>query len=432
MKIYCSGIGGIGLSAYAALQNAEGHLVRGSDRAGSALIEDLLRQGIEVNLNQDGAFLPDDTDLFVYSEAIPDDAPERVKARQLGIKSISYFQALGEYLTERNLTVIAICGTHGKSSTTAMAAKVFVDAGKDPTVVVGTKVQDLDGRNWRKGESTLAIIEACEYRGSFLHLSPSTILMTNVDGDHFDVYPSIEAYQQSFVEFAKKLPSDGVLVTHESNADCRRVAEATGKRVVDADLSPAPELGPAVPGEHMQQNAALVVALSQTQGIAQTSIESSLKKFRGTWRRMERKGTLPGDIQVIDDYAHHPREISATIQAMKSAYPDRRIVCLFQPHLRSRTHQFYKEFTEAFHGAQVVLLTDPYEARSDASDPIDMKKFADDITSASQVESLTLGSLADAERKVQQLLSPHDLLIVMGAGSIGDVAERLLQSPKSV
>ena len=156
MKIFCSGIGGIGLSAYAALQHAAGHQVTGSDRSGSVLIDDLRKQGITVTLTQDGSAIPPDADLFVYSEAIAKESPERRRAEELAVQSESYFQALGQL--SRGKRVIAVCGTHGKSSTTAMAARVLGDAGLDPTVVVGTKVRELDGRNWRKGTSDIFLV----------------------------------------------------------------------------------------------------------------------------------------------------------------------------------------------------------------------------------------------------------------------------------
>ncbi len=186
MKIYCSGIGGIGLSAYAALQKLAGHTVFGSDRSESALLDDLRSQGIGIVLDQSGAAVPKDCDLFVYSEAIPESSPERQKAKEYGSMQKSYPAAVGDL--SRGSRLICICGTHGKSSTTAMAARLLIETGKDPTVVVGTKLKELGGRNWRRGKSDIFLLETCEYRNSFHQYSPRIILMTNCDGDHFDVY----------------------------------------------------------------------------------------------------------------------------------------------------------------------------------------------------------------------------------------------------
>ncbi|MFH1670152.1 MAG: Mur ligase domain-containing protein, partial [Patescibacteria group bacterium] len=300
MKIYCSGIGGIGLSAYAALENANGHEVLGSDRSESEILKKLRDQGISVALNQDGTFIPNDIDLFVYSEAIPKDAPERRRAEALGIKMQSYFEALGEL--SQNNTVIAVCGTHGKSSTVAMAARVLIAAGKDPTIVAGTKLKELDKSNCRKGESDLFLLEACEYRRSFLALSPNIILMTNVDGDHFDAFDSVEDYQEAFVEFLKSLSMNGQVITHMEDADCERVSKESGKEIIDADEFPLPKLS--VPGKHMQQNAQLVLGLAQALDIPQEKALKALSGYAGCWRRMEVKGEYGDGITVIDDYAH--------------------------------------------------------------------------------------------------------------------------------
>ena len=413
MKIYCSGIGGIGLSAYAALQNAFGHDVSGSDHALTPLTEDLSFQGITVFDTQDGSHVPEDADLFVYSEAIPETAPERVRAKEYGIKQLSYFGALGEVSKDQN--VIAVCGTHGKSSTTAMAAKVLIDAGLDPTVIVGTKVPQLDGRNWRKGGSDLFLLEACEYRGSFLNLHPNVILMTNVDGDHFDAYGSLEEYQNAYKEFIDRLPEDGVLITHMEDPDCSGVASG---QIIDADQLSSPALS--VPGRHMQENAQLVVALADHLGIEATE---SLKEFGGTWRRFEHKGDTANGVTVIDDYAHHPVEIAATVAAAREAYPGRRIVCFFQPHMHDRTIRFYNDFLICFDGADLVLTTDIYDARPDVEkDTVDIEQFTADI----HAESLYLGALEQAKNALPGHLQEGDVLLVMGAGTVTQVATDLV------
>jgi UDP-N-acetylmuramate--alanine ligase len=360
VKIYCSGIGGIGLSAYASLQKHAGHEVLGSDRADSALLDDLRSQGIAIFLDQTGASVPSDADVFVYSEAIPESAPERMIAKEYGIKQMSYPQAIGEL--SKGSTLISICGTHGKSSTTAMAARLLMQAGKDPTVVVGTKMKELDGKNWRKGSGDLFVLESCEYRRSFHNYSPKIILLTNCDGDHFDYYTGKEDYQEAFMEFIDKLPEDGLLITHMSDPDCRAVAEMAGKRTIDADVFPLLDL--ATPGRHMQENAQLVLALAQVLEIPQTEAEKVVSGYSGSWRRMEEKGMYKGSVQVIDDYGHHPREIRATIEALRSKFPERRIVCAFQPHTHDRTLKLYNDFTTAFSGLDIVVVTNVYDRKT--------------------------------------------------------------------
>jgi len=425
MKIYCSGIGGIGLSAYAALQNANGHEVLGSDRAESEILQRLREQGISVALNQDGTFIPEDTDLFVYSEAIPKDAPERRRAEELGVKMQSYFEALGE-LSQNNM-VIAVCGTHGKSSTVAMASRVLIEVGRDPTIVAGTKLKELNDSNWRKGESDLFLLEACEYRRSFLALSPNIILMTNVDGDHFDAFDSIEDYQKAFVEFLKSVSMGGQVVTHMEDADCERVSKESGKTTIDADTFPLAELS--VPGKHMQQNAQLVIGLAKILDIPQKEALSALAGYTGCWRRMEVKGECCDGVTVIDDYAHHPREIEATIEAAMTAYPDRRLVCVFQPHMHDRTLKLYEDFTKCFKGADLALVTDVYDARSDVeTEKVNMSAFIEDIAQESAVASVYGFDLKRTESMLKEdILQTGDVLLCLGAGDITSLACSLVR-----
>lgn len=423
MKIYCSGIGGIGLSAYAALQAANGHTVLGSDRSDSQTIKDVRASGIEVFLNQDGSNIPSDCDLFVYSEAIPADSPERIRARDFGIPSQSYFHALGE-LT-RDTFVIAVCGTHGKSSTTAMVAKILIDAKKDPSVVIGTKMKELEGGNWRKGDSDIFVVEACEYRRSFHYLSPDIVILTTVDGDHFDSFTGIEDYREAFVTFLKRLPQDGVVIAHGSDEDCRNVALASGKQMLDADVVELPGMG--VPGEHMRQNGRLAIKLSEHLSIDPAQARESLKNFHGTWRRMEIKGTTAKGAIVIDDYAHHPLEIRATLKAMREAYPEKKITCVFQPHTHDRTRKLYSEFCASFIDADVVIIPNIYNARSDIETAtVDVPSFVDDIGKVSNTEAHDGKDLAQTLEILKKQQTADDVIIVMGAGDITKLASQLV------
>ncbi len=426
MIIYCAGIGGMGLSAYAAYQNSLGHAVLGSDRAESAIVADLRSQGVTVYPEQDGSRVPRDADIFVYSEAISEASPERTKAAAYGIPSVSYFQALGD-LT-RGTRLVAVCGTHGKSSTTSMVAKVLLESGSDPSVIVGTKARDLDGRNWRRGAGDLFLVEACEYRRSFLHLSPQVILLTNADGDHFDYYQSQEDYESAFVEFASSLPPDGVIVMHGNDPVSARIAAKSGRRVLDADQLPLPIVG--VPGEHMRRNAQLVVALAQHLGLDRETVFRSLRAYAGCWRRMEVRGTWKGSVTVVDDYGHHPVEIRATIQAMREAYPDRRLVVVFQPHTHDRTLKLYRAFTQAFRGADTVIIPNIYDARRERdSGTVDVAAFVRDIAKASQVTAIDGHSLQDTEQLLRNtVLQANDVLLCMGAGDITELAGKMLEA----
>lgn len=424
MNIYCSGIGGIGLSAYASLQRSLGHNVSGSDSGTSGLLDTLRGQGISISSLQDGSAIVPDTHLFVYSEAVPPEHPERERARMLGIPSQSYFQALGDL--SRGSFVIAVCGTHGKSSTTAMAARVLLSAGKDPTVVVGTKVPELDGRNWRKGGGEIFLLEACEYRKSFHFLSPDLILLTTVDGDHFDYYTDISAYEEAFREFFHLLPVDGSVVIHGDDPASCRVAGAAGRTIVNADRYSLPILS--VPGRHMQENARLVLAMADVLGISQESTLSSLAGFQGTWRRMEVKGIRSDGVMVVDDYAHHPREIRATIEAMRGQYPERRMVCVFQPHTHDRTRKLYRDFTQAFRGVDVVVIPHIYAVRTESDgEEVDLPAFLRDVRKGSGSTvfgGFTLGETATFLH--EEVLRAGDLLLCMGAGDITGLAQRMM------
>ncbi len=424
MKIFCSGIGGIGLSAYASLMRKAGHEVFGSDRAESPLIEDLRSQGITVVLDQSGTAIPDGTDLFVYSEAIPDDAPERVAARAKNIREISYPHAVGELSKGKKL--IAICGSHGKSSTTAMVARLLIDAGLDPTVVVGTKLRELDGRNWRQGNSEWFVLEACEYRRSFLYYEPSFILLTNADVDHLDYYKSQEDYRDAFVEFTKKLSTDGVVITHMSDEESAAIATASGHETMDADNEPMISLK--TPGVHMQHNAQLALSLAKKLDIPADKATEILGGFAGTWRRMEEKGVILDDVLVIDDYGHHPVEIRATLEALSEAHSHRRLVCVFQPHTHDRTIKLYDDFIESFASADVVVIPNVYDARHQIETAaVDVPKFVQDIAEASGVQAIDGKSLKETEDMLgRDILQTHDLLVIMGAGDVTKLATSLV------
>lgn len=423
MKIYCSGIGGIGLSAYASMMRAAGHTVLGSDRSESELLADLRSQGIGVMLNQDGSEVPKDAELFVYSEAIPEAAPERKAAKSYGIPQKSYPEAVAELTKGHRL--IAVCGTHGKSSTTAMAARMMLDSGMDPSIVVGTKMNELNNRNWHKGQGNDFVLEACEYRRSFLNYKPQIILLTTCDGDHFDYFESQEDYRKAFLEFIRSLPPDGVLITHMSDPDCAAVARESGKSVIDADTNPLPKIS--VPGMHMQQNAQLALALAEHLGLDLTTAKKSLEGFRGTWRRMEQCGQTKEGAIVYDDYGHHPREIRATIEGLRTKFPDRKLFCVFQPHTHDRTLKLWDDFAKSFGGANLVIIPNVYDARAHLEKKtVDLPAFLKAIEDQSGVPAVNGQNFEETERTVHALAQEGDIVLCMGAGDITNLATNLL------
>lgn len=402
-----------------------GHDVSGSDRTDSALLEDLRSQGIATTLKQDGSNLPKNIDLFVYSEAIPQDSPERKEAERRSIRQISYFQAIGELTAGSNL--IAVCGTHGKSSTTAMAASVLIAAGFDPSVIVGTKLPLLGGKNWRRGAGDLWIVEACEYRRSFLHLKPKMILLTNADGDHFDYFRDPDDYHAAFVEFVSSLPADGIVIAHGKDEQSMKIVSDAKKKWIDADLLPLPILS--IPGIHMQKNALLVSALGKHLGISETVTANALQTYAGSWRRMEVKGTVHG-ITVIDDYAHHPLEIRATLSAMREKFAGRRIVAVFQPHTNHRTLKLWDDFASSFTDADAVMVTSIYGARAEKdTEKADESAFAEAIFGRSRKHCIASGSLEKTEQILcSDIAKTGDVIVIMGAGDSTNLSDSLISS----
>ncbi len=423
MRIFCSGIGGIGLSAYASHMKAAGHDVSGSDKNDSPLIQSLAKQGIRVSLKQDGSALPDGLDLLVYSEAVPPTAPERALAKERGVRQISYFAGLGEMTAGKRL--IAMCGTHGKSSTTAMVSRLLIESGLDPNVVVGTKLRELDGRNWRKAANDLWAVEACEYRRSFHYLSPKIVLMTNADGDHYDAFKDLPDYEQAFVDFLKKLPSDGIVIAHGNDAQVVGIIKKAGKTFIDADTQPL--LALKTPGLHMRKNAQLVLALAEHLGLDAKKSQDIVSQYAGSWRRMEVKGHGANGSLIIDDYGHHPVEIKATLQGAKEAYAGKRIVAVFQPHTNNRTLALWDDFAASFTDAGLVVVLPVYDARPEKDVELaDVPKLTAAIAKASNVEALHAPTLEHAEHLLNEsVLREDDVAVVLGAGDSTKLAAKL-------
>ncbi len=377
-----------------------------------------------VTTNQDGSAIPADCELFVYSQAVPEDAPERVKAKERGIRQLAYFEALGELSAGQE--ILAVCGTHGKSSSTAMLGHVLTSLGHNPTVVLGANAPNLGGTNGRSGREDLWVIEACEYRRQFLSLQPKAVILTTVDGDHFDAFSSIEDYRSVFTQFFGLLPKDGVIVFHGADAAAKALAEKSGRRCIDADQYALPELR--VPGQHMRRNAQLVLALCIDRGIEKDKVLEALKQYVGIERRMEVLGSYGDDVLCIDDYAHHPLEIEATLHALKEFYPARRLVAVFQPHTFDRTRKLYEQFTKAFTSADLILLTDTYEARRESAEPIDHPAFAQAIEKESGVTCTYTGNLeATKSAYTSQWVKTGDLLVTLGAGTVTKLGRDLVR-----
>jgi UDP-N-acetylmuramate--alanine ligase len=416
-KIFFIGIGGIGISALAKMAQARGIQVSGVNDEEGKTVDSLKELGIEIIFLKDFKKLPD-ADLYVYSDAWLYRGPEILeKAKATGKLVMNYFGALGEFAKEYK--VVAIAGTHGKTTTTAMVAEVLVDAGLDPTVIVGSFVKKF-GSNFRKGKGEYLVVEADEYNRHFLSLHPFITVITNIEADHLDYYKDLADVQNAFDQ----------LISQSQN-----VISASPVGLWPRDytqyLEKIPKLS--VPGEHNRLNAAAAFAVAMFLKIPEETIKKSLENFSGTWRRLEKRGETKQGTIIYDDYAHHPTEIKASLQGLRELYPKggKKIIVVFQPHLYSRTKALFNDFAKSFTEADEVLLLPIYFAREDKDESISSEKLADAISSAGD-KAQAFGSFELAEDFVKTLnLGKNDVFVTMGAGEAYKVADKVFPDVKS-
>ena len=448
-KIYFIGIGGISMSGLAEILFDEGFQVMGSDMKKSELTDRLEQKGIKVEYGQRASNIPADTQVVVYTAAIHPDNPEFVAAKEMGIPMLARAELLGELMRNYHHAV-NIAGTHGKTTTTSMLTEILLAGEKDPTVTVGGILPAIGG-NIRVGGSELFVAEACEYTNSFLSFFPTMEIILNIEADHLDFFKDIEDIRHSFRRFAQKLDEKGILIINREIPRLEEITEGLPCKVITfgrnpetsnysaaeitydqyarasytlmIDGKPEGKIVLGVPGEHNVYNSLSVVAAGRELGITLEQIQKGLKCFSGTNRRFEKKGEI-GGVAVIDDYAHHPQEIRATLTTAKN-YPHRKIWCVFQPHTYSRTAALLDEFAQALLLADEVILADIYAAREVNTIGITSQDLADKIREAGgRVHYIP--SFDEIETFILENCVPGDLLITMGAGDIVKVGEKLL------
>ncbi|TSC72417.1 MAG: UDP-N-acetylmuramate--L-alanine ligase [Parcubacteria group bacterium Gr01-1014_38] len=461
---YIVGIGGIGASAAAQWLHTQGWTVAGTDREASPVTEALARTGIRVDIGE-VKDCPADTGLLMYSDAVPTDHPIRAAAQTRGIQERSYAELLGE-LT-KPLRTVAIAGSHGKSTTTAIAGLILEAAKHDPTVVVGSLVPQWEQAtgnrqravgNFRLGQSDLAVVEADEYQGHFLYLAPTVALVTSLDHDHVDSYPTVAEYSAAFVDFLRRVGPGGTVVLSAADPAAlvlrahvppgiQLVTYGVGEDMRDADVhasEPIVENGRQtfrltvhgtdwgifalpVPGRHVVLNATGAIAATFPFHVSPEDVRRALEQFRGIWRRFERVGDLNG-APVISDYAHHPTELRALAQAARQRYPKRRLVMVFQPHHRARTAVFHAEFVKALALFDAVLLAEVYDVagREDAALRVTTRGWVDELR-ALGTEAHYAATLPEVEALLRQQARPDDVLLLTGAGTIDSVARGLVR-----
>ena len=453
MKIHFSGIGGIGMSALARYYLFKNHQVTGSDSTKSHITEELIQEGVTWISHKSP--IPEDTTRLIYTEALMNDNIQLSSAKSLGVKSFSYFEALGEI--SKSLKTIAVCGTHGKSTCTAMIGRALSQV-FDPLVIVGTLVKEFGQRNIYLSHNVpdYFVVEACEYRKSFLHLSPYVVLLLNCEYDHADYYKTPQDYYYAFEEFVQKIPKDGFLIANMEDDNVKKIVKKAECQIIPVEFSKITQPHePKVQGLHNIFNAEISFITCKellktfyaqvndyekellSNKYSHSSYEESIltisqaiKSFTGTWRRFEVLGEK-NDILFIDDYAHHPTEISVVLKTLLQDYNDRRIIIVFQPHQYSRTYVLFNDFIQSFKVLQKVshkiFITNIYEARDTKEDKekISGKKFVESLESSGLCAQFS-GDYMSTVKILRSQVKKNDIVITMGAGPVNTVNLQLL------
>ncbi len=420
LRIHFIGIGGIGMSALARHFVSEKKNVSGSDSVLSPLTKTLDSEGIQIFAEQIGSNITSDIDLVVYTEAVSLENEELKVAKKMKVPVMNYFEALAMAMNPYYLIVIA--GTHGKTTTTAMITDIFEIEGKDPTAVIGS-LRAKTEKNYRAGKSKYAIVEACEYKRDFLHLNPDVLVITNIEHDHVDYYKDLKDVQSAFRTLAEQVHETGVVIANTSDHKLAPVLEGLTVPVVNYIEFLDLDLSLKQPGIHNRLNAAAALAVSDNEKLNLNVAKNSLEQFTGTWRRFEYKGEVNGAV-VYDDYAHHPTEIRATIDAVRELYPERKLTIVFQPHTFTRTKALFDEFAKALGLADSVIILPIYAAREENVSGVSSRELAvRSLEFASEAQFAA--SFAAAEKNIKKTMTKEDVLVVMGAGDITELASLL-------
>ena len=447
--IHFIGIGGISMSGLAEILLGAGFSISGSDSKPSALTKQLEDRGAKVFYGQCAENISKDYDCVVYTAAIHPDNPEFAQCVEFNLPMLSRAELLGQIMKNYQ-TSIAVSGTHGKTTTTSMFSSVLLAAQTDPTISVGGILAAIGG-NIRVGKSQTFITEACEYTNSFLSFYPTLSIILNIEEDHMDFFKDLDDIMNSFRLFAQKLPKDGLLVINKEIKDYEKVTDGLECNVITYGMDPSctyyaenvsyneqgygefdvmyagENLGHmvlSVPGAHNVSNALAVIASSRHLGISMEHIQAGLLGFSGTNRRFQYKGKLNG-VTIVDDYAHHPTEIRATMQAANN-YPHREVWVVFQPHTYTRTKAFFKEFAESLSLADHIVLADIYAARETDTLGMSSALLCEEIK-ALGADCHYFPTFGEIEDFLKSHCIHGDLLITMGAGDVVNIGENLLK-----
>lgn len=448
-NIHCIGIGGIGLSAIAEILLSRGYNVSGSDMKESEITDKLKQTGAKFFLGHRAENV-ENADLIIYSAAIAEENPEIIRAGEKGIQMASRAEILGVLMDEYENS-IAISGTHGKTTTTSMVSLILEKSKLDPTILVGGHLSEIGG-NYKVGEGPFFVTEACEYRDSFLELRPKIEVILNIDSDHLDYFKDIDHIVRSFKSFAENVRAGGKIVGYDANAfineiikdidgsvsygynpnstysisDVRFDADGMPQFNISFDGVPQGRVKLNVPGEHNILNATAAFACCHQLGVSSDKIIEIIETYTGTKRRFDIIGKTEKGVRIVDDYAHHPTEIKATLSAAQNLIHDK-IWCLFQPHTYTRTLALFDDFLDSFTGADILILTDIYAAREKNIYNISSEILAAKIKETHpEMEILYIKDFEEIAEKISTGAGEGDLVITMGAGDIYKVGEMVI------
>lgn len=420
-RVHFIGIGGIGVSYLAQWYLKQGIRVTGSNFSEEPILKILRKKGAKIKVGH-ANYLPDDTELVIYTQAVAKNNLEMKVARARGIPLKSHPGVVGE-LTKKKYT-IAVCGAHGKSTTTSMASLLLIKAGLDPTVFVGTILKEFGGTNCKVGKSKYLVLEADEWKGTFWHYHPDIIIWTTIDREHLDFYRNFAGVRRGFIKFLKNLKGGGIIIANGDDPTIRKLVKASKKKhyfysLENTDAKKVKNVL-RVPGEHNVSNALAVLTLAKILRIPMRTALTAIGNYRGAWRRFEYKGSLKG-APVYDDYGHHPTEIRATLNALHSKFASRRIICVYQPHQFQRTKYLFKDFSEAFRNADLLVLLNIYSVagreKKTITPGVSSTKLAQAIRK-NGTPTVYKSGVGDAARFLQLVAQPNDVILIMGAGDI--------------